>query len=100
MNDSLRKALEKAKKKPARPTPPPPQAEAAPVIDRALYLEVSAVKPGLAVELAKRLDVTRTGIYWMLRPGYGHNSRARKTIVKFNEALKAIKEEIRNSLNH
>jgi hypothetical protein len=72
----------------------------APKIDMDLFREVEKVRPGLVVELAKRLDVTRNAVYWMLRPDYGHNRRARKSIQTFNEILKSIKDEIRNSLNH
>lgn len=92
MSDELRKALERARAKPA-PKPDEPK------IDMDLFREVERVKPGLIMELAKRLDVTRNAVYWMLRPGYGNNRRSKKSIPLFNEILKSIKEEIRNSLN-
>lgn len=97
MNDKLREALDRARSKPERKPKAEPEG---PKIDMDLFREVEAVKPGLVVELAKRLDVTRNAVYWMLRPGYGHNRRARRTIQQFNEALKSIKDEIRKSLNH
>jgi hypothetical protein len=92
MSDELRKALERARAKPA------PKVEG-PKIDMDLFREVERVRPGLIVELSKKLDVTRNAVYWMLRPTYGHNRRAQKSIQRFNEILKSIKEEIRNSLN-
>ena len=94
MSDELRKALERAKAKPKHAEPEGPK------IDMDLFHEVEKVRPGLVVELAKRLDVTRNAVYWMLRPDYGHNRRARKSILTFNEILKSIKDEIRKSLNH
>lgn len=91
MDDELLKALERAKAKPV------PKEEK---IDIVLFREVEKVRPGLVVELAKRLDVTRNAVYWMLRPDYGHNRRSQKSIRSFNEILKSIKDEIRISLNH
>lgn len=96
MSDELRRALERARA--ASPTPPKPVPEG-PKIDMELFREVEKIRPGLVVELAKRLDVTRNAVYWMLRPNYGQNRRAWKAIRAFNDILKSIKEEIRSSLN-
>lgn len=97
MNEELRKTLERLKAAPTPPQPTPPQE--APKIDLALYQAVLKVRPGLNRELAEKLDVTRNAVYWMLRPSYGGNQRAWKSIQRFNDLLASIKEEVRNSLS-
>lgn len=99
MNEELRKTLEKLRTKnvPSSVMRTPPKD--VPKIDMELYRQVEKVRPGLILELANKLDVTRNAVYKMLRPSYGGNRQSWKTIQRFNELLHSIKEEVRNSLD-
>lgn len=85
-----RKAAEEKKKR--------AHAAALPRLDMDLLRLLRGHRPGLMVELARHMGLSRTGLYRALQPAYGRALKGQKNIKKLNDLLLSIKKDVLKSL--
>lgn len=83
----------------ARKSKPPPTLPNKVQVDREMIKGLLKYRPRLITELAQRMDKSRHGIYWMMRPEYGNTPRTQEEAQKLNEIVKELLKETQESLN-
>ena len=94
--EQLREVLRRLQAKKSKPSPTLPNRVQ---VDRDMIKALLKHRPRLISELAQRMDKSRHGIYWMMRPEYGNTPRTQEEAQKLNEIVRELLKETRDSLN-
>lgn len=73
--------------------------DAGPHLDLDLLRLLRRTRTGLMAELARKLGLSRTGLYKAVQPQYGRTPKGKAQVERLNGILNSLKEEVIKSLN-